>query len=271
MGADVEGVGDELHADAVVGERSAHHAGIAVHQRGLGVEQVGHVAHARVDGLLGLGVGGGGVAHGDQGLARHLTNAVQIAGHLRGDGEHADDVQILLQEGRVAGADVLARLRALLAGVDEGALGVHAQNLRALPAVLRGFLHAPANLGEGCAQLVVGDGHGGGQEAGHAVLRHALRHGADAVKGAVGRVLAQIAVDVHVQQARNHVVALRVDALGLRGNLGFGNQAQNLAVIQQRGALHKAIRQHDLSIYDGKHEFTPHLRFIFGGLWFILT
>ena len=271
MGADVEGVGDEFCADAIVGERCAHHAGIAVHQRGLGVEQVGHVAHARVDGRLGLGVGGGGVAHGDQGLARHLTDAVQVAGHLRGDGEHADDVQVLLQEGRVAGADVLARLRTLLAGVDEGALGVHAQNLRALPAVLRGLLHAAADLREGRAQLVVGDGHGGGQEAGHAVLRHALRHGADAVEGAVGRVFAQIAVDVHVQQAGDHVVALRVDALGLRRNLRFGNQTQNLLIVQQRCALHQAVRQHDSSVHNCIHRLTPHLRFIFRGLCFILT
>ena len=230
-----------------------------MHQRGLGVEQVGDVAYTRVDGLLGLGVGGGGVAHGDQGLARHLTDAVQVAGHFRGDGEHADDVQVFLQEGRVAGADVRARLRTLLAGVDEGALGVHAQNLRALPALLRGFLHAAANLREGRAQLVVGDGHGGGQEAGHAVLRHALRHDADAVKGAVGRVLAQIAVDVHVQQAGDHVVALRVDALGLRRNLRFGNQPQNLLIVQQNSILHHAVRQHDSSVYDCVHEFTPHL------------
>ena len=253
IAAYVESIGDQFAADAVVGQRSTYNAGVAVHERGLRVEQVGHVAHARFDAGLRFIKGRVGMAHGDQGLARHFTYAFHIAGHFRGDGEYVDDIEIFRQEGSVTGADVLAGLGALLCGADERAFRIYAEDLCALPGGRFGFLNAAADLRERSAEFIVGYGHGGGQESGHAVLCHAFGHGFDAVKAAVGCVFAEIAVDMHIDQAGNYVIALRIDDLRTGGDVFGRDDAFDLAGVNDRHIFNQAIGKYDSAVDNCMH------------------
>ena len=99
---------------------------------------------------------------------------------------------------KFGGNDILSAYVALLCGADERAFRVYAEDLCALPGGRFGFFNAAADLRERCAKLIVGYGHGGGEEAGHAVFRYALGHDADAFVLAVGGVFAEIAVDMDI-------------------------------------------------------------------------
>ena len=148
------------------------------------------MAHTGLNAVHGLFIGRVAVADGDEHvrLGGDAADGLHIALFLGRDGEHAHDVGVLLQEFHVEGFDIGLVLRALLGHADERALGVHAQDGRALGVHAR--LHGLADGGEGLAQRVVGDGHRGGQPAGHAVFGQTLGHGDQLAHLAVGRVVA---------------------------------------------------------------------------------
>ena len=88
---DVHAVDDQADPDPIVREGDADQSGLAVMQRGHGVEQVRHPPHAGVDAGLGLSRGGAGVTGGhhhpaiDQG-----ADHVEGAGQFRGQGDDRD-------------------------------------------------------------------------------------------------------------------------------------------------------------------------------------
>ena len=196
-------------------------------------------------------------------LLVNAANGGQIALHLGRDGEHANQVGVFVDEIRVAGTDVLARLRALLGRVDERALGVHAHDFRAVEIVLLALLHHRGDRLERLAQRVIGNGHRGGQPAGNTVLRDALRHFADAVGAAVGRVLTQIAVNVHIDQTGHDILPLRVDHFFAIADFILRANAFDLLIVNQRHALNDGAGQHDFAVNNRLHTIpTPLYKYL---------
>ena len=181
-----------------------------------------------------------------------FADGAHVALDFGRNGEHLDDVRILVDEFGITGSDVLAGLRALLGSVDERTFSVDAHDLGAVEVVLLALIHNGPDGRKSLLKRVVGNRHRGGQPAGNAVGRNALGHLADAVFFAVRRVLAEVAVNVHIYKTRKHVFAFRVDYFFVR-NLVQIYDALNLLVVNQRHIFNDAVGSNNFTINNRFH------------------
>ena len=251
----MEGVGDQL-AVHVLGQRRAYHAGIPVVQGRLGVEGMGHAAGPQADSLQGAVEAGAGVADGqaDVALLPEGAGEVHAALHFRRVGDHPDHIPVGQHLRRVRGQNGGGRLGALAGRVDEGAFRVAAEDLRAGEVRPEALLLKLPQLPEHRLQDVPVHGHGGGQEGGHAVGQHTRGHPAYAVHVPVGGVSPQVAVNVHIHQARADIRPRRVDnLLRLPAGDGFLHNPGDPVVKQQRLARNLPVCQKNPAVDNGFH------------------
>ena len=207
----MEGVADELGVNVAVQGR-AHHAGLALVQSGHGVKQMGDPGSAQADGIHGLVKGGAGVADGYGNIAFRFqaADAVQPAGHFRGQGDHPHNVLIGQHFVWVRGQDEFFILGSLLFRVDEGPFQVHTQDFRAAEARLPAFRGQNADGFADACQGGEGHGEGGGQEGGDAVFYQPFRHVPHVLRPVIRHVHPAVAVGMGVDKARGNVMAFGV-------------------------------------------------------------
>ena len=250
-GIDVEGIGDKLDRHVLGRERRADYTGVAVCEGGHRVEEVGSVVDAVACGTHRLVEVRAGVAHRDEdvGIGGDPFDGGVALIHLGCEGDRGDDVGVLEDEVGIWCEDVFLSLRALLRGVDEGALGVYAEYLGAVPDL--------ALLFERANRIKCGDdlghrhGHRGRKEGGNAILRDAVRHFPDAIGLCVRGILAEVAVDMYVDKSGRDVVACGVnDARTLGGGVGDRDNLACFTIEGEGFALEDGIRGDDLSVHD---------------------
>ena len=188
-------------------------------QRRHGVEGMGKVIGSGFQrGIAGIAIRVG-MADGNGNARRaQRAHAVQAAGHFGGQRDQPQGIAPGQQKTCLRGQDGAARLRAFLGRVDKGPLGMAAQRPRTVKIWLGAFGHKGADGFKRARQLLPGHRHGGGQEGCNAVLQDAARHAAQAVQAAVGGVLAQISMNMHVHKTRGNVQPLRVNGFAVRGH-----------------------------------------------------
>ena len=97
------------------------------------------------------------------------------------------------------------------------------------------------------------DGHRGGEIAGNAVCEQPLGNCADAFLLAVAHILAEIAVNVQVDQTGGDVTALCVDNFDPLGQLVGGNDAFDNIRIKQRAVFDNAVFKNYPAVDDSLH------------------
>ena len=152
---------------------------------------------------------------------------------------------------RVGQQNRLRRLRALLGRIDKRSLSMTAENLRARPDSRFAFRHQITNNGKRRFNLIPCYRHGRGQKGRNAVFHNARCHIAQALGAAVGRILAQISMDMHIHKARRHIQSLRVDHL-VRTAVTIRN-IYDLFIKEQRLVFHDAVFENDFSVDNRLH------------------
>ena len=228
-------------------------------QRGHGVVQMGGVGSAGRIGGLGLLIGGAGVGNAHHTLLAGVAHKLQATGQLRGNVHQADVAAAHLEQpvkhGNVRVHDVLFGLGPLFLLVEEGSFHVHApqHSAHALLAKQR------AGRVEDAGEDLLAEGHGGAQEAGHALAAQIGGHGADVLftaVHAVAEVRPLCAVDVNVHKAGGHIAARCIQHIGpiqgaRRGDFG------NAPSLNFHIGRHKAAKgRENLSVFQN-HRTVP--------------
>ena len=252
-----------MHVDAVADQLGIHlrcfgggadEPGIPMQQGRHGVEQMGHVGHAGADGsgggvIICRGVGGGQhhlvLQHGD-----HLAAAGQFGG--KGQDAHGALCHLLQPQDhiRVGMLQIARRLRTFFGRVEEGAFQMDARHACAVCG-LRAYDGAAS-----VCQHFFGQCHGGGAAGQGAVLGQKPQHGGVAVGIAVGKIVAAVAVQMHVHQTGDQIVGTGGNVGAVDGGVGDHAVFHRHVAVNQRGSV--KIR----NVFKSHRELPP--------VWFLL-
>ena len=251
---DVLTVTDQLRDHVFTFTARANGAGLAVVDARHGVIQVRQMGRTRVKDRAGFFVGAVGVRDGDRAeLGRFFgkfDRTGQLCCHVRNADKALGDVIKPFECSKVRLSQVRAVLRALFLFGEERPLHLDAHETGT---ALRLLVSEPDCRFVRRFQHVIGQCHGRGREAGHAVLREIACHFDKAVVIAVGKIRAGIAVIVDIDQSGDDILVVQVDA-ALCGDRG--QYLGKSSVFRAEGAVSEFAAHKNIGILK-KHIVPP--------------
>ena len=242
---DVLPVTDEFGVHIVVLRSRAYDAGLAVVDSGHGVEEMGQMGRPRLvdgTGLLIACVRVGNRHGAERGcLPGKIRRSRQFGREVHDADKPAAALIELPERLKIRRAQIGRVLGTFLFFGEEGTLHVDSQQSRAARG---GLVVKPPGCLIGPLQDCVGQGHGSGGKAGHAVFGQEGRHGFQPLIVSIGEIRAGVAVGMNVDQARDHQRAVEVESVRPLA----GEELAEAAVPDREAAADKARRRKDLRI-----------------------
>ena len=247
-------VADELRDHVFTLAARANGAGLAMMNARHGVVEMRQVRRARVKHCRCLFIGAVRMRDRDGAELRHLLSKLDRAGqlrcHIRDAEKTLGSVIKVFERGKIRLSQIRAVLRALFLLGEERPLHLNAHETGT---ALRLLVSEPDCRFVRRFQHVVGQCHGRGREAGHAVLREIACHFDKAVIVAVREIRTGIAVIVDIDQSGDDILVVQVDA-ALCGDRG--QYLGKSSVFRAEGAVSEFAAHKNIGILK-KHIVPP--------------